>query len=282
MDAFSATAVETSKNAIRVLTADFGGITAATIRPKDIESWYMARKASGYSPTYSKRIMGVLSVAYEFGIRWDYVDTNPVMVAKGPSQTTDKVKVPTTSTVKAVLQRAQWTDPLLHRFVLLGVITGARRSELLALTREDFDADLGMITIRRVALPVTGGVTIVERTKSNAGARVISIDADTAALVEKSLTEHSSQWIFPGKNGNPTHPSTITHRLAKLGRKLNVHVHPHALRHYSATQALMAGIPIVTVAARLGDSVATVQRFYAHATGSGDTAAATALASLVT
>ena len=85
--------------------------------------------------------------------------------------------------------------------------------------------------------------------------------------------------LFPGRDtSQPMYPTTITHKVAKLGRALGVRIHPHALRHYCATQSLGAGVPLPIVAARLGDTVGTVTKVYAHALRADDRGAADALA----
>ena len=122
-------------------------------------------------------------------------------------------------------------------------------------------------------------MSVEERTKSDAGARVVSVDADTVARVQKAVAGHDSPWLFPGRDpSQPMYPTTITHKVAKLGRALGVRIHPHALRHYCATQSLGAGVPLPIVAARLGDTVGTVTKVYAHALRADDRGAADALA----
>jgi integrase len=47
----------------------------------------------------------------------------------------------------------------------------------------------------------------------------------------------------------PYSPSGVSHRYARMCAELGIDSHPHAFRHYSATELLTAGIDLRTVAA---------------------------------
>jgi integrase len=68
----------------------------------------------------------------------------------------------------------------------------------------------------------------------------------------------------------PADPSGVTHRYARMCAKLGIDSHLHALRHYSATELLAAGVDLRTVAGRLGhaDGGATTLKVYAAWVGS--------------
>ena len=279
---FATTTRQTTEGAMRVLVEDFGAVSVDALRPRHLDDWHTTRRAQGHSRSYSVRISGVLSAACAWGIRRDLCETNPVASARQKREKGRKVKTPTPEAVKAALALAAKTDPALFCFVRIGAIIGARRSEILGLTRADFDPDLRTLTIRRVVIPTAGGLAIEERTKSDAGARVVSIDEDTVTVIGKALAAHDSPWLFPGRDPTqPMHPRTITRKVGKLGEVLGVRIHPHALRHYCATQSLGAGVPLPIVAAGLGDTVGTVTKVYAHALRSDDRGAADALADTI-
>ena len=74
----------------------------------------------------------------------------------------------------------------------------------------------------------------------------------------------------------PYSPDWVTHRYAKMCAKLGIDSHLHALRHYSATELLTAGVDLRTVAGRLGHGGggATTLRVYAAWVSASDRAAA--------
>ena len=74
----------------------------------------------------------------------------------------------------------------------------------------------------------------------------------------------------------PCDPSGVSHRYARMCASLGIDSHPHALRHYSATELLSAGIDLRTVAGRLGHGGggATTLRVYAAWVAESDRRAA--------
>jgi integrase len=273
---------QTTENAMKILVADFGPVSVDALRPRNLDDWHATRRAQGSSRSYSVRIAGVLSAACAWGIRRGLCELNPVAGARQKREKGRKVQPPKPESVKAALALAE-KEPVLFCFMRIDAITGARRSEILGLTRSDFDPDLRTLTIRRVVVPVPGGLAIEERTKSDAGARTVSIDDDTVTVIEKALASHDSPWLFPGRDPTqPMHPRTITRKVGKLGSEIGVRIFPHALRHYVATESLRAGVPLPIVAARLGITVSTVTKVYAHAIRPDDRAAADALALTIT
>lgn len=74
----------------------------------------------------------------------------------------------------------------------------------------------------------------------------------------------------------PMDPSAVTHRYGATCAKLGIDSHLHALRHYSATELLTAGVDLRTAAGRLGrgGGGATTLRAYAVWVGAADRRAA--------
>jgi integrase len=81
----------------------------------------------------------------------------------------------------------------------------------------------------------------------------------------------------------PCNPSGVTHRYGRMCRHLGIESHLHALRHYSATELLSAGVDLRAVAGRLGygGGGATTLRVYAAWVDGGDRRAAEVLGSRV-
>src|SRR6266702_5049211 len=78
-------------------------------------------------------------------------------------------------------------------------------------------------------------------------------------------------------------PDTVTQRYRRLATRLGIDTTLHALRHYSATELIAAGVDPRTVAGRLGHAGggSTTLRVYSAWVGEDDQRAAAALASLI-
>ena len=76
-------------------------------------------------------------------------------------------------------------------------------------------------------------------------------------------------YVFSGVRAidphKPYSPHAVSSRYKDMAERLGIDTHIHALRHYSATKLLTAGIDLRTVAGRLGHGGggATTLRVYA-------------------
>ena len=175
----------------------------------------------------------------------------------------------------------------------LTLVTGARRGELLALTWEDVDLAAGVLTIRRSMLQRSGKI-IVKDTKTHQMRR-ISLDEATVDIVRAHrkrcenrctdigtvLSDAAFIFSYSPDHQRPCDPSAITHRYARMTAKLGLRTHLHALRHYSATELLAAGVDLRTVAGRLGHGGggSTTLKVYAAWVAGADRKAANLIAS---
>jgi hypothetical protein len=132
-------------------------------------------------------------------------------------------------------------------------------------------------------------------TKTNQKRR-LSLDAGTIDLVSAyheqcrqqcealDVTLARDAFVFSGGPdfSTPLLPDTATQRYRRMAKRLGLRsTRLHALRHYSATELLMAGVDLRTVAGRLGHGSggATTLRFYAAWVDEADRHAADAIAS---
>jgi integrase len=175
----------------------------------------------------------------------------------------------------------------------LTFITGARRGELLGLAWEHLDLSAALLTIRR-NLVRQNGQTVVKDTKTHQ-MRIVNLDPETVAIltahkqlaarqcaeIGTTLDEDSFVFSYAPDHRRHCDPDAITHRYAKMTADLGIDTHLHALRHYSATELIAAGVDVRTVAGRLGHGCdgATTLRVYAAWLAAADKSAAGLLAS---
>lgn len=95
-----------------------------------------------------------------------------------------------------------------------------------------------------------------------------------------------SGYIFTNEIGVPINPNTISSWFSKFMNKHSdklPYITLHSLRHTNATLQIASGVPITTVAKRLGHTNSTTTgKIYAHAIKSADEAAAETLDNLLT
>jgi integrase len=245
------------------------------------------------SPSTIRQIHIAISAALSAAVRWEWIKTNPAAVAKKPRQSAPEPHPPSSEEAARILAAAWEQDDAWGTFVWLTLVTGMRRAELLALRWDDIDLTAGVVEIRRNYVWVKGRG--VEKTTKTHRMRRISLDSATLDVLTAhhercaddvlQLGEKPSARAFLFSHepmcDRPYHPDAVTHRYTKMCAQLGIDSHLHALRHYSATELLTAGVDLRTVAGRLGHSGAgaTTLRVYAAWVGAADRAAAELLGS---
>jgi integrase len=182
-------------------------------------------------------------------------------------------------------------DPDWGAYVWTAMTSGARRGEQCALHLCDYDRE-GMSLFLRRALYVEDGAWKEKDTKSHQQRRV-AMDAESVAVVDEMIDRREAavaelgvalspdSYLFsPDPDGlRPLNPDTATQRFERMAKRLGIHATLHSLRHYTATELILAGVDVRTVAGRLGHSGggATTLRVYTAWISEADQRAAVTL-----
>ncbi|WP_252443964.1 tyrosine-type recombinase/integrase [Pseudonocardia humida] len=238
-----------------------------------------------------RQIHWIIASALAAAVRWEWIRTNPAEHAKKPKQRPPQPEPPSAADAARIIAAAWEQDEEWGTLVWLVMVTGMRRGEVLALRWADVDLELGVMTIRRNYVR-TGSRGIEKDTKTHQMRR-ISLDAETIAVLGDHRTRYeqlarslggepiAQAFLFSRQAARdvPADPSAVTHRYGRMCAALGIDSHLHALRHYSATELLTAGVDLRTVAGRLGHGGggATTLRVYAAWVGESDRRAAEVL-----
>jgi integrase len=182
-----------------------------------------------------------------------------------------EVKALTVTEVTALLDALDGTR--WHVVALVGVTTGLRPGELLALHWPDVHWGSDPHVSVRQALSYVSGVSLKAPKRPRSYRTVPLVPEAVTALKTWRKTQAAEQlaagpvwstdWpglVFTTEDGQP-------HRANTYWRALTTAVpgaHPHRLRHSYATHLLEAGTPIHHVAELMGDTVGTVEGTYSH------------------
>ena len=130
--------------------------------------------------------------------------------------------------------------------------TGIRCGELLNLRLSDVDLDAQRLY---VATGKNGAERVVYLTPALAA-------AFAAYLQARPTSSSDGLWLRP--DGTPLTYAQVSYRLRRWGKRCNVPVTAHRLRHTFATQLVNHGLPLQAVARLLGHQSLNMAQHYAR------------------
>jgi integrase len=295
------TALETRRFLDRAVIPRLGDRVVEKLRPSDLDALYRDLRSRGghngrpLAPATVRRIHGIIHRALGQGVRWGWLNKNPAAQASPPRVPTPRIEPPSPADVTRLIELAAGRDVALAAFLFLAAVTGARRSELVALRWAEVDLVRGVVEIRRGV--VLGRDGIVEKdTKTHAVRRVALDPAAVRHLVaHRERSEQvatmcgtvldGSAFVFSHEpdGSRPWRPDVVTHAFGRLRDRAGLSsVRLHDLRHFVATRLLASGVDVRTVAGRLGHrNAATTLNVYSHFLEEADREAAELMGRLV-
>jgi integrase len=237
-----------------------------------------------------RQVHSIISGTLSAAVRWDWINTNPARIAQRPRAKAPEPDPPSPADAARLLDAAFEMDDDWGTLVWLVMTTGMRRGEVCALRWRDIDLNEEVIAIRRNYV-LHKGVGVEKDTKTHQMRR-IALDSETVGLLRDhrervrgrieelggSLT--GTTYVFGGvrspDHSAPYSPHAVSSRYTDMAKRLGIKTHIHALRHYSATELLTAGVDLRTVAGRLGHGGggSTTLRVYAAWVAASDRKAA--------
>jgi integrase len=237
----------------------------------------------------------IISSAFNRAVRWQHLSINKAALAAAPAPSRARPDPPSPEEAARLLSAA-WADPDWGLLLWLTMITGRRRGEVCGLRWRHVDFDRSQLIVERnIVQPRT---TLIEKhTKSGTQPR-LALDPHTLSL----LAEHRERaaercralgcelsldaYVFSlsPDGSTPYKPRSVSQRYRRLAAAQQLRsTRFHALRHYSATELIAAGVDVRTVAGRLGQSGGgtTTLRVYADWVVAADQRAAATMAGII-
>lgn len=169
--------------------------------------------------------------------------------------------------------------------------TGQRRGELCGLRLADVDLESSTLVFW-IAVK-QNGTELYESEPKGGRLRRVALDPESVEVLRLHLERCATRAIEAGidlapdgyvfsdspDHSTPWKPDSVTQRFGRLRDRLRITTSLHKLRHYSATELILAGVDVATVAGRLGHgSASTTLRFYTAWVSEADQRAARTLA----
>jgi integrase len=219
----------------------------------------------------------------ESAVRWGILSANPMDRVVLPKAEKKEVRALDKQSLSQLLGAVSRTS--LFPLFVTAASTGCRRGELLALEWRDLDFQTGIITVSKSLEQTKNGLRI-KSTKSGKARRFLLPSVALNVLLEhrqnqqrENPTEAAGRdpsLVFCSPDRAYYKPDQISSRIAEITAKAGLPgISLHSLRHTHASQLLSQGVPIPTVAKRLGHANPSITlRLYSHALESDELAAA--------
>lgn len=222
------------KAIIKKLKNFFGDISLQHINQQKLEEYLQSQKIS---PASLNREIAFLKFLFKKAVEWNYLAYNPAEKLQKQKVQQKPIKYLTNEEIKTILKNS---NEEFKKIILFLLYTGLRLSEFVNLKWSDIDFNKKIITI--------------QKTKSYK-VRYIPL----SDVVEKILLSWKSREKPCRYSGD-----YISHYLIKLGKKLNIKLSPHLLRHTFASRLVMQGVSLRVVQELLGHSDIKTTMVYSH------------------
>jgi integrase len=254
------------------------------------------KRQQGLAGNTVRKVHFILRASLGLAVKWGWIPSNPAEHATIPKFVREEVRPPTKEEAQRFLDAAWKLDPDFGTLLWLAMMTGARRGELCALRWPHIRLEEGRLLISRNFVHV--GQEREEKDTKTHQSRFLALDDVTAEI----LAEHRERceeraaacgievrldgYVFSTSpdGADPLLPDSLSRRVGRLSRRLEVNITLRSLRHYAATAMLTSGIDLRTVAGRLGhgEGGATTLRVYTHFVPEPDRRAAEAVVRTMT
>ncbi len=260
----------------RHATCALGHIALKDLTPFTLDHLY-ATLAKKLAPKTVREVHSVLHVSLERAVKTKLLIFNPANNCDLPR--VDQREARALNHEQLASYQAAAIGSLVDLLIRLAAALGARRGELLALRWDDLNWDASTIRIERSLYQVKQKLGI--KPTKNRTARVISIPASLMEYlrIHKEQQDHNRalvgsayrgdlNLIFANPAGEYLLPGSVTRAARRIAEKAGLSgLQPmHGLRHTHASILLHEGVPVASVAARLGHRDAfTTAKVYQHA-----------------
>lgn len=274
----------------RELVPVIGTIRLSKLTAGHLDQLYSSLRERGLAPATIRQVHAIIRAALHQAVRWGLVARNVASLASAPPLPQREQHPPTADEVLALIRAAEDLDSMFGLYVRLVAATGMRRGEACGLRWTDIDLDSGRVIVQRSHLALPGSVG--DHPTKTRSMRTVTLDADSVVALNKAWRSARQLARFGGVDDDTRRAGyvfsfdvdgasawrgdTVSGRWIRTRKAAGAPgVRLHDLRHWQATQLLDAGVPVPTVAARLGHADGTTTlKIYAHRTIRGDEQAA--------
>jgi len=235
----------------------FGDRPLSQISSFETECYKRDRGKAGAALATINRELAVLSHLFNKALEWRWLKAQPAKIRRFQEANGRILYLTKEQCAELEEAAAQDQNENVHAFVVVGLRTGMRHSEILAIRLEHIDLERRIIWIP----------------KAKAGAREQPITEDLAEYLAKRLQmlPPGCPWLLPSPGSRTGHVHTIRKAFRRSAARAGLdpdQITPHVLRHTVVTHLVQAGVDLPTVQRISGHKTLSMVARYAHQSGS--------------
>jgi integrase len=223
---------------------------------------------------------------------WGVVQQNVVSLVSPPRVASTEIEIIREDEIKTVLQKLRGRS--MYMIATLGLATGMRRGELLALRWQDIDLDAGKLRVERSLEQTKAGLRF-KAPKTKHGRRTITIPPSIVAELRQHWKEQQERRLALGTGKAPADalvfptwwdfatrsPNALTKEWSVAMAEAGMSASLHSLRHTHASSLIAAGVDVLTISRRLGHATPSITLgIYGHLFSNTDDRAAQVIEAL--
>jgi integrase len=256
-----------------------GEARADDLTVEHVEALLDSMADRGYAASTIRLALSLLRRVLTFGQRRGIVVRNVADLAQPPAAPTKPREALTVDQARRLMQagRGERYGPL----ITLSLLLGLRPGEATGLTwpHVHLDTDPPTLTVEHSLRRLPDGTLDLAQPKTASSRRTLALPEPciTALRQQQTLQDKDRRtagpdWsnpqllVFTTDTGSPLDPSNVRRALARIANEAGIgRVHPHQLRHATASLLSDAGVPLEDIADTLGHrSVIITADIYRH------------------
>ncbi len=229
---------------------------AVSVRPRGKAIIRAANKVTTAKPSTINRELAVLSHLFNKAIEWGWIDRRPAKINRF-SEGQSRITYLTVEQIGRLVECAKADGcAQIYPFIVIGLETAMRKSEILSIRREDIDLQRRVIFIP----------------KAKSGAREQPITEHLAGFLAScvSALQPGTPWLFPSPAAKAGHTVDVRKPFRRVVAAAGLdpdHILRHTLRHTAITHLVQAGVDLPTVKRISGHKTLAMVERYSHQNG---------------
>jgi len=238
-----------------------------------VQNFALQKLSGGLSQKTTKDILIVLKMIMKFGVKQGFLEHKEWDIKFPTESDNQQLNVLSIADQKLIMNYIQGHFTFKNLGIYICLSTGLRIGEICALTWDDIDTDMGIITIRKTIerIYIIDGERkhtklIINTPKTKNSMREIPMTKELTKILKPLKKVVNGSFYVLTNEESPTEPRTYRNYYQKLMRSLGVPpLKFHGLRHSFATRCIESNCDYKTVSVLLGHSnISTTLDLYVH------------------